>query len=77
MEKLAGAVERIAVSALIALLMVTILFGTAVVAWSLVEDVLHTRELVAEPRVLIYQLSCSDRYGPCCEGLSAMLPRSA
>lgn len=52
MEKLAAAVERIAVSALIALLMATILFGTAVVAWSLVEDVLHTRELVAEPRVL-------------------------
>jgi uncharacterized membrane protein (DUF373 family) len=52
MEKIAGTVERIVVGALIALVMTTILFGTVVVAWSLVEDVLQTRELVAEPRVL-------------------------
>jgi uncharacterized membrane protein (DUF373 family) len=52
MEKIASTVERIVVGALIALVMATILFGTVVVAWSLVEDVLQTRELVAEPRVL-------------------------
>jgi uncharacterized membrane protein (DUF373 family) len=52
MEKIAGTVERIVVGALIALVMATILFGTVVVAWSLVQDVLQTRELVAEPRVL-------------------------
>jgi uncharacterized membrane protein (DUF373 family) len=40
------------VGALIALVMATILFGTVVVAWSLAQDVLQTRELVAEPRVL-------------------------
>jgi uncharacterized membrane protein (DUF373 family) len=52
MEKIAATVERIVVGALIALVMATILFGTVVVAWSLAEDVLQTRELVAEPRVL-------------------------
>jgi uncharacterized membrane protein (DUF373 family) len=52
MEKIAGTVERIVVGALIALVMATILFGTVVVAWSLAQDVLQTRELVAEPRVL-------------------------
>jgi uncharacterized membrane protein (DUF373 family) len=52
MEKMLGAFERLAVGALIVLLMATILFGTVVVAWSLIEDLLHTRELVAEPRVL-------------------------
>jgi uncharacterized membrane protein (DUF373 family) len=52
MEKIASTVERIVVGALIALVMATILFGTVVVAWSLVQDVLQTRELVAEPRVL-------------------------
>ncbi len=52
MEKMLGAFERLAVGALIVLLMATILFGTVVVAWSLIEDLLHTRELVTEPRVL-------------------------
>jgi len=52
MEKIAAVFERVAVSALIVLLMATILFGTVVVAWSLIEDLLRTRELVAEPRVL-------------------------
>ena len=32
--------------------MATILFGTVIVAWSLIQDLLQTRELVAEPRVL-------------------------
>jgi uncharacterized membrane protein (DUF373 family) len=52
MEKIAAVFERLAVGALVILLMATILFGTVVVAWSLAEDLLHTRELVAEPRVL-------------------------
>ena len=52
MEKIAAVFERVAVSALIVLLMATILFGTVVVAWSLIEDLIRTRELVAEPRVL-------------------------
>jgi uncharacterized membrane protein (DUF373 family) len=52
MEKIAAAFERLAVSALVLLLMATILFGTVVVAWSLVQDLLQTHELVAEPRVL-------------------------
>jgi len=52
MEKLAGQFERAAVIALMLLLMATILFGTVVVAWSLVDDLLHTRDLVAEPKVL-------------------------
>jgi uncharacterized membrane protein (DUF373 family) len=52
MEKIAAAFERLAVGALVLLLMATILFGTVVVAWSLVQDLLQTHELVAEPRVL-------------------------
>src|ERR1039457_2985132 len=51
MEKIAAELERVAVSALIVLLMATILFGTVVVAWSLIEDLLRKRELVAEPQV--------------------------
>jgi len=52
MEKLAGRFERAAVIALMLLLMATIFFGTVVVAWSLVDDLVHTRDLVAEPKVL-------------------------
>ncbi|HEY6452719.1 MAG TPA: phosphate-starvation-inducible PsiE family protein [Steroidobacteraceae bacterium] len=52
MEKLVAMFERVAVSALVLLLMATIVFGTVVVAWSLIEDLLQTRALVAEPRVL-------------------------
>jgi uncharacterized membrane protein (DUF373 family) len=52
MDKVAGLFERLAVSALMALLMATILFGTVVVAWSLIEDLVRTHDLVAEPKVL-------------------------
>jgi uncharacterized membrane protein (DUF373 family) len=52
MDKITGLFERLAVSALMLLLMATILFGTIVVAWSLFEDLAHTRDLVAEPKVL-------------------------
>jgi uncharacterized membrane protein (DUF373 family) len=52
MEKLAGLFERLAVNALMLLLMLTILFGTVLVAWSLADDLLHARVLAAEPKVL-------------------------
>jgi uncharacterized membrane protein (DUF373 family) len=52
MDKVAGLFERLAVGALMALLMATILFGTVVVAWSLIEDLVRTHDLVAEPKVL-------------------------
>ena len=52
MDKFAGQFERITVVALMVLLMATILFGTVVVAWSLVDDLIHTRELVTEPKLL-------------------------
>ena len=52
MEKIAAVFERLAVGALMLLLMATILFGTIVVAWSLGQDLMHTHDLVAEPRVL-------------------------
>jgi len=51
-ERFAAAFERLAVGALLLLLMATILFGTVIVGWSLIDDLLHTRELVAEPKVL-------------------------
>jgi uncharacterized membrane protein (DUF373 family) len=51
-EKIASVFERLAVSALMLLLMATILFGTVVTAWSLVEDLGQVHELVAEPKVL-------------------------
>jgi len=52
MDKVASLFERLAVSALMVLLMATILFGTVVVAWSLIDDLIHTHNLVAEPKVL-------------------------
>jgi len=51
-ERFAAAFERFTVGALVLLLMATILFGTAIVGWSLLQDLLHTRELVAEPKAL-------------------------
>ncbi len=52
MEKLAGHFERFAVGTLMVLLMATILFGTAVTAWSLGTDLLAVRDLVTEPKAL-------------------------
>ncbi len=52
MDKIAELFERLAVSALMLLLMATILFGTIVTAWSLVDDLRQVQELVAEPKVL-------------------------
>ena len=52
MEKLAGHFERLAVSALMVLLMATIAFGTVITAWSLVQDLITVHDLVAEPRAL-------------------------
>ncbi len=52
MEKLAGQFERLAVSALMVLLMATILFGTAITAWSLAQDLISVHDLVAEPKAL-------------------------
>jgi uncharacterized membrane protein (DUF373 family) len=52
MEKLTSWFERTAVAALIVLLMVTILCGTVIVAWSLVVDLRGVHELVAEPKAL-------------------------
>jgi uncharacterized membrane protein (DUF373 family) len=52
LDGLAGACERFAVAALIVLLIVTILFGTGLVAWSLAEDLLHVQAISAEPKVL-------------------------
>jgi uncharacterized membrane protein (DUF373 family) len=52
LERLAGGCERFAVGALIVLLILTILFGTGLVAWSLIEDLLHVEAITAEPKVL-------------------------
>jgi uncharacterized membrane protein (DUF373 family) len=51
-ERFAAVFERLIVGALILLLMATILFGTITVAWSLIGDMLHAREFVAEPKAL-------------------------
>jgi uncharacterized membrane protein (DUF373 family) len=52
MDKLTAHFERLAVAALLLILMATILFGTVVVAWSLVVDLGGIRDLVAEPKAL-------------------------
>ena len=52
MDKLAVQVERLAVGGLMLLVMVTILAGTALVAWSLMDDLLHIQSLTAEPKAL-------------------------
>jgi uncharacterized membrane protein (DUF373 family) len=51
-EKIAYQFERLIVGALMVLLMATILFGTTLTAWSLVEDLRGVHELVAEPKAL-------------------------
>lgn len=52
MERLTARFERIAVGALMVMLMATIAFGTVIVAWSLVVDLAAVRELVLEPKAL-------------------------
>ena len=52
MEKIASQFERLAVGALMVLLMLTILAGTLLTAWSLGVDLLQVHELVAEPKAL-------------------------
>lgn len=52
LDSLAGRCERLAVAALILLLIVTILLGTGLVAWSLVDDLRFMQALTAEPKVL-------------------------
>jgi uncharacterized membrane protein (DUF373 family) len=52
MEKLAGWFENFAVTVLMLLLMATILYGTVLVGWSLVEDLRHVQDLAAEPKAL-------------------------
>ena len=51
-ERFAAVFERWIVGALILLLMGTILFGTVAVAWSLIGDLLHAQDFVAQPREL-------------------------
>ncbi len=52
MERITAAVERLVVGALLVLLMVTILVGTVIVGWSLIQDLLGFSELVANPKAL-------------------------
>jgi uncharacterized membrane protein (DUF373 family) len=52
MERVTAAVERLVVGALLVLLMVTILVGTVIVGWSLIQDLLGFSELVANPKAL-------------------------
>jgi uncharacterized membrane protein (DUF373 family) len=52
LDGLAEVCERFAVAALIVLLILTILFGTCLVAWALFEDLRHMEAITAEPKVL-------------------------
>ena len=52
MEKLASHIEHLVVGALIMLLGATILCGTLLVAWSLVDDLLHVQTIASEPKAL-------------------------
>jgi uncharacterized membrane protein (DUF373 family) len=52
MDKVTARFERLAVGALMVMLMVTIAFGTGIVAWSLVVDLGQVRDLVLEPKAL-------------------------
>lgn len=52
MERITGLVERVVVGALLVLLMVTILVGTVIVGWSLLEDLLGFHALVDNPKAL-------------------------
>lgn len=53
MEKLAGIFEKWAVGTLMILLMITILFGTILVGWSLLDDLLHVQALATEPKAVL------------------------
>jgi uncharacterized membrane protein (DUF373 family) len=52
MERITAAVERLVVGALLVLLMVTILVGTVIVGWSLIQDLVSFGALVADPKAL-------------------------
>ena len=52
MEKIAVLFERVAVATLMLLLMLTVLAGTVLTAWSLIESATAIHGLVAEPRAL-------------------------
>ena len=52
MDTITAHFERLAVAALLLILMAAILFGTVVVAWSLLADLRGIRDLVAEPKAL-------------------------
>jgi uncharacterized membrane protein (DUF373 family) len=52
MERVTAIVERLVVGALLILLMVTILVGTVIVGWSLIQDLLDFGSLVANPKAL-------------------------
>src|SRR6266853_1625753 len=52
MERFTARFERFAVAVLMLMLMLTIFFGTAILAWSLFVDLTTARELIAEPRAL-------------------------
>lgn len=52
MERITAVVERLVVGALLILLMVTILVGTAIVGWSLLQDLLSFGDLAADPKAL-------------------------
>lgn len=52
MNNFAELLERWVVSVLMILLMVTIACGTALVAWSIIDDLRGIRELAAEPKAL-------------------------
>ena len=52
MERITATVERLVVGALLILLMVTILVGTVIVGWSLIQDLLDFGALVANPKAL-------------------------
>ena len=52
MERFTARFERFAVAVLMLMLMLTIFFGTAILAWSLFVDLTTARELIAEPKAL-------------------------
>jgi uncharacterized membrane protein (DUF373 family) len=52
MDKLASIFERLIVNVLMILLMVAALVGTAMLAWSLAVDLMHVREVDADPGFL-------------------------
>jgi uncharacterized membrane protein (DUF373 family) len=52
MDRITAQFERLAVAALLLMLMATIFFGTVIVAWSLISDLTGIHELAAEPKAL-------------------------